>query len=195
MVKKKVKKTKVVKPKVKKVRQKVKEIKKRIKPIKKSHTQVKKDLEIFTKGVERLKELENELNSLDTRGFYREEQLIRIKLKNVSDIPIIERLIKNLRLKINKKYKKTTKKKSPYEKIVGDITEVMEGVPKIQKHFEKLNKKMNKITGKEEKSKIKIDKSLEFKCPKCGDVVSLKSSVVGKNGKRICSACKIIEDF
>ena len=35
----------------------------------KSPLQTKRDLELFARGVERLKELESELNHLDTRGY------------------------------------------------------------------------------------------------------------------------------
>src|SRR3989338_3545234 len=71
----------------------------------------KTDFETFKFGVERLKELEKELNSLDTRGFAKEEQDIKTKLKKVSEISYIERQLKFLKLKIDKKYK--PRKKSP----------------------------------------------------------------------------------
>ncbi len=105
---------------------------KRVRGVKKSPEQVKRDLEFFEKGVQRLKELERELKRLDTRGFYREEQAIRLKLRNVSDIPVIEKQIKILRLKINNKYKpKTRKKRSP----------VVEQLKKLNKKVEVMNKK------------------------------------------------------
>ncbi len=56
----------------------------------KSSPQIKTDFEIYAQGIKRLKELEKELNLLDTSGFYKDEQIIRARLKNVSDIPIIE---------------------------------------------------------------------------------------------------------
>ena len=80
---------------------------KKQKRVKKSPVQIKKDLELFEKGIVRLKELERELNNLDTRGFNREEQSIRSKLKNVSDIILIEKEIKSLRNKINNKIQLT----------------------------------------------------------------------------------------
>ena len=94
----------MVKKKVRKVKRKRRGVVRRVKRVrgvKKSPEQVKRDLEFFEKGVGRLKELERELKRLDTRGFYNEERVIRLKLKNVSDIPGIEKGIKILRLKIN----------------------------------------------------------------------------------------------
>ena len=64
----------------------------------------RRDFETFQFGVERLKELKKELDSLDTRGFTKDENEIRDKLKNVSEIPNIEKKLKILRLKISKKY-------------------------------------------------------------------------------------------
>ena len=97
---------------------------------KKSPIQIKNDLALFEKGVGRLKELESELDSLDTRGFYNDEQKIRIKLKSVSDIPIIEKEIKNLKLKINGKYKPRRRKKS----------KVAEQLENLNKKFESMEK-------------------------------------------------------
>ena len=77
----------------------------------------KTDFETFKFGVERLKELEKELNSLDTRGFAGEEQDIKSRLKKVSEIPYIERQIKTLKLKIDKKYKPKNRKKSSTKKV------------------------------------------------------------------------------
>ena len=72
----------------------------------------KTDFETFKFGVERLKELEKELNSLDARGFAKEEQDIKTRLKKVSEIPYIERQLKFLKLKIDKRYKPKKRKKS-----------------------------------------------------------------------------------
>ena len=91
------------------------------KEVVKSHVQVKKDFEIFAKGVERLKELELELERLDTRGFAKEEVVIRSRLKNVSDIPFIEKKVADLRLKINNKYRPKRKKKSKVSKDIEGL--------------------------------------------------------------------------
>ncbi|MFH0808554.1 MAG: hypothetical protein V1888_02970 [archaeon] len=106
---------------------------KKIKVIAKTPAQVKKDMAIFEKGVERLKELERELNDLDTRGFARDEQRIRIKLKNVSDIPVIEEEIKALRLKINNKFKPKRKRKSKVVEQLKDLNEKLETIEKASK--------------------------------------------------------------
>ncbi len=95
---------------------------------KKSPVQIKKDLEIFKKGVERLKELEMELNSLDSRGFSFDEQKIRMKLKNVSDIPIIEKEIKILRAKIDGKYRPKRKRKSRVEGELKELNKKLENI-------------------------------------------------------------------
>jgi len=198
VVKKKIKKIEKKENKKKIIKKQVRKIKKlKIRPVQKSPEQIKKDLSVFTKGVERLKELENEINSLDTRGFYKEEQTIRAKLKNVSDIPIIETAIKNLKLKINKKYKPKHKKKSPYNQIIENIDEVMGGVPKIEKHFAKLKAEVEKVSRLKQKAKNKKlkEKSKEFKCPRCGDVVSFESTAISESGIKVCSACKLIENF
>ena len=101
---------------------------KNLKVVKKNPLQAKKDFEIFAKGVERLKELEQELNNLDTRGFAREEESIRNKLKNVSDIPRIEREIKELRAKIHGRYRPKRRKTS---KVIEEIEELQEDVEKL----------------------------------------------------------------
>jgi len=59
----------------------------------------KKEFQAFARGVDRLKELEKELKSLDTRGFYKDEQYIRSRLKSVSEIPNIEKAVKKLKFK------------------------------------------------------------------------------------------------
>jgi DNA repair exonuclease SbcCD ATPase subunit len=125
----------MVKKKVRKVKRKRRGVVRRVKRVrgvKKSPEQVKRDLEFFEKGVGRLKELERELKRLDTRGFYNEERVIRLKLKNVSDIPGIEKGIKILRLKINNKYKPKIRKKR---------SAVVEQLKKLNKKVEVMNKK------------------------------------------------------
>lgn len=72
----------------------------------------KADFETFKFGVERLKELKKELNSLDTKGFSLEEESIKSKLKDVTQIPTIEKELKLLKQKIKNKPKKSSKKKS-----------------------------------------------------------------------------------
>jgi len=115
----------------------------------------RKDFETFQFGVQRLKELEKELNSMDTRGFAREEQIIRAKLKNVSEIPNIEGQLKTLKAKIHKKYSPKRKRKSPTKEIsedIEDIKGVIKGLKRSRKEsFEDI---------KDEISKLKKPKSL-----------------------------------
>jgi len=80
-----------------------KRAKKRTEPKKKVSIS-RKDFEAFEFGVQRLKELERELNSLNTKKFSVEAASIRSKLKDVSQIPIIEKEMKILRQKISGKY-------------------------------------------------------------------------------------------
>jgi hypothetical protein len=131
----------------------------------------RKDFEAFKFGIERLKELEKELNSLNTKGFAKEESEIRARLKNVSEIPEIERRLKILKSKIHGKYR-PKKKRSIQNKIAEEIKEIEEDVPKIKKEIKKLDeiksikedipkikreiKKLNEISSiKEDVPKIK----------------------------------------
>ena len=127
------------------------------------------DFETFKFGVERLKELEKELDSLDTRGFAGEEQEIKTKLKKVSEIPSIERQLKSLKLKINKKYKpkKIKKSQTKEEQKIGNlltnlpkhgqIKEIKKGLEDIQEDLKKIkSRKIYKpVLSKLELEKIK----------------------------------------
>ncbi|MBU2104578.1 MAG: hypothetical protein KKF67_02280 [Nanoarchaeota archaeon] len=96
----------------------------------------RKDFETFQFGVERLKELKKELDSLDTRGFAREDKSIRSKLKNVSEIPNIERELKILRLKIKKKYRPKRRVKSRGKLIQEDIQDIKGEIKKLGQKVE-----------------------------------------------------------
>lgn len=61
---------------------------------------IEKNFEIFSRGIERLQELEKELDSLDKNGFETEINEIKAKLKDVTEIPDIESGIKELKAKI-----------------------------------------------------------------------------------------------
>jgi len=65
----------------------------------------RKDFETFGFGVQRLKEIERELNSMNTSKFPDETASIKSKLKDVSQIPILEREMKILRKKISGQYR------------------------------------------------------------------------------------------
>ena len=89
----------------------------------------RKDFETFKFGVQRLKELKEEFDSLDTRGFSKEAQRIRSKLNNVSEIPNIERELRELKLKINKKYRPQKKRRNF---IKMDIEDIKEDIPELK---------------------------------------------------------------
>src|SRR3989344_780419 len=119
---------------------------------KKKSSVSKTDFETFKFGVERLKEIEKELNSLDTRGFAKEEQDIKARLKKVSEIPYIERQLKSLKLKINKKYRPKKIKSST-------------GLNKIQKELKKIEKAHetdSEFIKKSAKQKISIDSGVDI---------------------------------
>lgn len=112
-----------------------------------SETLSKKNFETFKFGVERLKELKNELESLDTRGFSKEESEISLRLKKVSEIPTIERKIKNLKLKIRGKYK-PRRKGSILKK---NIKAIKDDLPTIKRQLSALR---SEIIDKKKKSPI-----------------------------------------
>lgn len=110
----------------------------------KSSSDAKKDFEIYAKGVQRLKELDRELNSLDVKGFDAESREIKSRLKNVSDIPFIETKIKSLKLKIRGKYH-PRKKSNLVRKNLKEIKEDIQNVPKIEKQVRQLNEKIDRL--------------------------------------------------
>ncbi|MDP1729117.1 MAG: hypothetical protein Q8L27_02860 [archaeon] len=66
-----------------------------------AYKKAREDFEVFASGVRRLRELEKELDSSDTKNFKQEERDIRRKLKSVHLIPQIERDINELKAKIS----------------------------------------------------------------------------------------------
>ena len=154
------------------------------KEVVKSHVQVKKDFEIFAKGVERLKELELELERLDTRGFAKEEVVIRSRLKNVSDIPFIEKKVADLRLKINNKYRPKRKKKS---KVSKDIEGLKQQIPLIKRGISKLSDKIEDI------SKRKGDVDSEVGMLVDGDFNDLLGDIKIKLSERVKRKEKNVE--
>ncbi len=126
----------------------------------------REDFEAFKIGVERLKELQRELNSLDTKKFKSDADAIRAKLKNVSEIPNIERGIKILKLKISNKYHPTTKKRrsrgssgavSGISDDIKDIKKDLEqNLPEIKSAIKKLGKKVEDFKDKGQDLSLKI---------------------------------------
>jgi hypothetical protein len=87
---------------------------------------LRRDFEIFSKGIQRLEELRAELDSLNARGHEADAARIRARLKNVSDIPIIEADLKRLKSKIAGRYKLKPRRKKSYteekiKKLEGEI--------------------------------------------------------------------------
>jgi hypothetical protein len=121
----------------------------------------KKDFEAFKFGVERLKELKAELDSLDTRGFSKEAQSIQSKLKKVSEIPNIEKELKTLKKKISGKYK-PKRKKGPSTKKVLD-----EGLEDIEEEIVKLRRSRKADIGEiqEQLKKLQRMKKEQQKTP------------------------------
>jgi len=78
---------------------------------------LRRDFEVFSKGVARLEELRTELDSLNLKGHEAEAAIIRAKLKNVSEIPNIEKDLKRLKLKLSGKYKPVKRKSHVEEKL------------------------------------------------------------------------------
>lgn len=151
----------------------------------------RKDFDTFKFGVERLKELRKELDSLDAQGFRREEQTIRSKLKNVSEIPNIERDIKILKLKIRKKYR-PRKKVSRTKLIRKDIQDLEGKFPEIKKQIKKLGEKVEK----EKKKKVKMDSEVEILVDTnfndfLGEVKNSLSARVRNKEKEIADVLKI----
>tara|TARA_Y100000310_G_scaffold298381_1_gene332287 strand:- start:14781 stop:15317 length:537 start_codon:yes stop_codon:yes gene_type:complete len=117
----------------------------------------REDFEAFKFGVERLKSLEAELNLLDTKAFPYEATSIRRKLKDVSMIPVIEREIRELKLKIDGKSpaKKAARKRKVRERVEKKIVKSKKKVVKKvkSKSLEKVSKKKRVV-----KKKIKPKK-------------------------------------
>jgi predicted nucleotidyltransferase len=117
----------------------------------------KKNFETFEFGVIRLKEIKKELDSLDTKKFEKEENEIREKLKNVSEIPAIEKLFKKLKLKIKHKPIKKVSKKKEVKKILVKKEKILKKIsPK------KLDKKKSKKINQKNISTLLLKKESEI---------------------------------
>jgi hypothetical protein len=125
----------------------------------------REDFEAFKIGVERLKELQRELNSLNTKKFKSDADAIRVKLKNVSEIPNIERGIKILKLKIANKYKPVKKRRggggsAAVSGISNDIKDIKkdleQNLPEIKSAIKKLGKKVEDFKDQGQDLSLKI---------------------------------------
>lgn len=103
-------------------------------------------IRIYEKGVKRLKELEKELNSLDTKKFRKYKRAIRKKLKSVSLIPEIEEDLRNLKLRIagvDVDYKKAVVDKAQDKKLAllrREERDLKHGLQAIKKDLKVSNK-------------------------------------------------------
>lgn len=117
---------------------------------------LRKDFEIFSKGIKRLEELRSELDSMNTRGFEAEANSIRSRLKNVSEIPNIERDLKKLKAKISGKYKPKQRKNhiegkikeleaqlDRKTKVCRSDSRVLAEIPRIKAQLSELKKELN----------------------------------------------------
>ena len=124
--------------------------------VKESFEEIERDFEVFSKGIERLEELKQELGSLNTKGFEKEVMLIRADLKNVSAIPRIENQLAKLKRKILGKHKRAKPKKhkksavSKLKRQVTELKDVIEKTPKTLKPTKmdlKNSQQISKISG------------------------------------------------
>jgi len=104
---------------------------------------LRRDFYRFQMKVDKLNELRHELNTLDTKGFENETTVIRSMLKDTSAIPKIEKMIKQLRVKIMKRRK--VRKKSPLRKIAKSVKEVSEDVESIENSNVQLKKEIGEL--------------------------------------------------
>jgi hypothetical protein len=120
------------------------------------------DFEAFQFGVKRLKDLREELDKINTEGFYREEKAIRAKLKNVSEIPNIERAIKELKNKVKKKGRKHGRKKpTKIDKVKENVDDVKESLPGIRRALTLLTKEVHGITEEKKRKKGLVDPGVD----------------------------------
>ena len=108
---------------------------------------LRKDFEVFSKGIQRLEELRADLDSLNTSKFKKEELSIRSKLKNVSEIPQIERELKILKQKISGTHKptKVVKKVNPLESKIKELENQVERKKDSEKRDAKISKEVSEL--------------------------------------------------
>jgi len=139
---------------------------------------LRQDFEIFSKGIRRLEELRAELDGMNTRGFDAEASAIRAKMKNVSEIPFIERDLKRLRQKISGKYKPKPRK-NVFENKIKEVEKEIDRklyscrtnikyakeVPKLKQQLESLKVDLDKHRKEEQRKKEilkRIDPSVDL---------------------------------
>ncbi len=125
----------------------------------------REDFEAFKFGVERLKALEAELNLLDTKAFPYEATSIRKKLKDVSLIPVIERELSELKLKIEGKAprNKAVAKRKVVKKVKVKAVKPKKKAKPKKKVSEKVSKERNARLKRARLKRIKAKEEAEAK--------------------------------
>lgn len=116
-------------------------------------TMTKRDFENLEKGIERLKEFERELDSLDTSRFSVEAASIRAKLKDVSQLPMIDKEMRLLKLKLKEKERKIERKETNIDYDVDvlvdtDFNDFLSGLKtavsqKVRKREQEIEERLN----------------------------------------------------
>ena len=83
---------------------------------------IKRKFEEYERKIQRLKELERELNSLDTKGFENEVRAIRSKIKDPNKVNQVEREISELKQKIEAR----ERKRKEAVKVIDDAESVLQ---------------------------------------------------------------------
>ena len=108
---------------------------------------IKRKLEEYERRIQRLKELERELNSLNTEGLEAEANAIKSKLKNPKKVEEIERDIEALKEKIKEReeWKKTTPGLfDTAQRLANEATKLFKG-KEYDKALEKYQKSLRKF--------------------------------------------------
>lgn len=159
---------------------------KKSKIVKHSHIEeevkLKKKFFVLQDKIIRLKQLRQELNSLDVKGFEKEASVIRSKLKDIEAISEIEKDLKILRQKILK----SKKKPSPLRKIARHVEKLKKKDEQIESKVDVLKKSISGIkTVLEKKQKQKVDSGVGYVVDKDFDVFLKKvKSELSENVKK-----------
>jgi hypothetical protein len=142
----------------------------------KGKSTIVKDFEVFSKGVQRLEEIKKELDGLNVRGYGNEVASIRARLKNVSEIPSVEKDMKALKAKIyggsgktsapvNKKIKQLETKIRAKRSISSQQSKNIKKVPVLQREITLLRNELQRQKDEERKKKEllrRIDPSVDL---------------------------------
>lgn len=124
--------------------------------VSKKEDKLKREFYSFQNKIDKLEEIKRELSALNTRGFEKEVNLIKSRLKDTSALPEIEKLMKQLRSKILNK--KEVKKKSPLKKIQSGFLEIADTNLELKKEIANLKESINTKLDK----KTRVDSGLNL---------------------------------